>query len=173
MLINQTFLLLGFVLDLGYALVAEQEMNLSGIAYYLVKLGLLVSLYALSKKLKNVDKKRIYIYSSVLEIYIALLLIRMFFVPFAERFFNYLNIMTIAILVDWMKVYFNRFRISLKLISVFTTILFVFVYYIMPFVKVSETYGVRYYKIYAPYSSIFTKQKDTDREKIVKKVGKL
>lgn len=173
MLINETFLLLGFVLDLGYALVADQEMNLSGLAYYFVKLGLLLSLYALNRQLKNVDKKRVYIYSSVLEVYISLLVIRMFFVPFAERFFNYLNILTIVILVDWMRVYFNRFRTNLKLISVFTTILFVFGYYIIPFVKVSETYGVRYYKIYAPYSSIITKQKDTEREKIVKMVGKI
>lgn len=173
MLINETFLLLGFVLDLGYALVADQEMNLSGLAYYFVKLGLLLSLYALNRQLKNVEKKRVHIHSSVLEVYISLLVIRMFFVPFAERFFNYLNILTIVILVDWMRVYFNRFRTNLKLISVFTTILFVFGYYIIPYVKVSETYGVRYYKIYAPYSSIITKQKDTEREKIVKMVGKI
>ena len=75
--------------------------------------------------------------------------------------------------MDWMTVYFKRFGKNLKLISVFTTILFVFGYYMIPFVKVSETYGVRYYKIYAPYSSIMTKQKDADREKIVKTVGKL
>ena len=37
-----------------------------------------------------------HIYSTILEIYIALFLIRMFFVPFAERFFNYLNILTIG-----------------------------------------------------------------------------
>jgi len=173
MLINETFLLLGFVLDLGYALVADQEMNLSGLAYYFVKLVLLLSLYALNRQLKNVNKKRMHIYSTILEIYIALFLIRMFFVPFAERFFNYLNILTIAVLVDWMTVYFKRFGKNLKLISVFTTILFVFGYYMIPFVKVSETYGVRYYKIYAPYSSIIMKQKDADREKIVKMVGKL
>jgi len=173
MLINEAFLLLGFALDLGFGLIADQEMNLSGLAYYFVKLVLLLSLYVFIKQLKDADIKRIYLYSTVLEIYIALLLIRMFFVPFAERFFNYLNILTIVVLVDWMRVYFNRFRKNLRLISVFMTVLFIFGYYVIPFVKMSEVYGVRYYKIYAPYSSVITKQKDLDREKIVRMVGKL
>ena len=55
MLINETFLLLGFVLDLGYALVADQEMNSSGLAYYFVKLVLLLSLYALNRQLKKCE----------------------------------------------------------------------------------------------------------------------
>ena len=115
--------------------------------------------------------KRIVLSLSYLYIYIVL--IRIFAIPYIERLLNYvimiIHLIHISIAFDLARIYFkNSSRFIIIMFFIFSS----FFFYIAPFLKIHPLYGVRYYKIYYPYYSIFSEKKDEDRETIIYKTGK-
>jgi hypothetical protein len=94
-------------------------------------------------------------------------------VPYAERLLNYFIIFVQLLLLnfsyDFAKRYFKKNSIF---IGVLLPIFIHFFFYISTFLKISPYYGVRYYKIYYPYYSVFSEGIDKDRERIIYLTGK-
>ena len=143
---------IGFLVDFGFANEVAPKMTALGLSYYLMKLlAICIVFFNLKKVFKEIKKKTVIeFYYFVCIIYIVLIVIRITAIPFIERFFNYINLFFVLILVEWLYHYFNNFDVKLRRFATVTTILMVLFYYLIPFFQISPTYVVRYYKIYAP-----------------------
>ncbi|MGC4231875.1 MAG: EpsG family protein [Niabella sp.] len=88
-----------------------------------------------------------------------------------ERFMNYLILMYIMCFVDYIYVTFHSARLKMaKLFMMYGTFLhlfFILDYKLIP-TKTNEEY--HYYSVYFPYSSIFSKEKNEDREKYIEQL---
>lgn len=173
--LNDFLNIAGVIIDFDYAKEAETKLNVSGYIYFLFEICLLFIVYTSSKIVfkNNFDLQKIQFFRFVILFYIYILIIRIAGIPFIARFFNYVNLYFIYILVEWLFAYFVKFQLKLRVLNYAFTISVIFTFYIIPFLKISKVSGVRYYKIYTPYYSIFSKKIDDDREKIIKDVGKL
>jgi hypothetical protein len=153
----------------------SSEISISGYIFNFMRvipLLFIILYYSGKRKMSSLlIPKRIVLIFSYIFIYIVML--RVFAIPFLERLLNYvifiIHLIHISISLDIARVYFTKSsRFIVILIFIFSS----FFFYIAPFLTIHPLYGVRYYKIYYPYYSIFSEETDKDRELIIYKTGK-
>ena len=154
-----------------------EELSLTPLGYFfnfmrIIPLFLITLFYKKNKELSFVflPKRYILIFSYL---FIYIVIIRIFAVPFAERLLNYFIIFVQLLLLNFSYDFAKRyFKNNSRFIGVLLPIFIHFFFYISTFLKISPYYGVRYYKIYYPYYSVFSEGIDKDREKIIYLAGK-
>ena len=174
--INQLISLFSESNDLSaYAEFEGAEMSLAGLLYNflrIIPLFCLIIFYSTNKQMYSllISKRYVLTFSYF---YIYIVLIRIFSIPFIERVLNYfiffLHLILVSFSFDYAKLYFKRNS------QFFIILLFVFshfFFYLSPFLKVNPLYGVKNYKIYYPYYSVFSEKTDKERELIMFKEGK-
>lgn len=178
MLIAQMFLANSVLSELGLNYYAEQfigDINYSGYIYMILKIVPVCLILIIYRNRKYVPcvLLNIRVLYGLSIIYVFIILIRMTSIPFIERFSNYfvivIHILIIGALYDFISKYRNtfvRFSILITIVSIG------FIYYFLPYVAISNEFGVPLYKRYYPYYSVFSKKTDKDRETIIYQEGR-
>lgn len=158
----------------AYEMVELNKMTLLGYVYIVFRIlpELFVLYYYRKKEIPflKVDKK---ILMNFAIIYISIVVIRAAAIPFIERFSNYFILPVVALVTPvvfdflYRKVFRNFQFFALSSISIIVA-----VFYIWPLLKIDTFLTVPFYKRYYPYDSIFTKEKDVDREFIIRREAK-
>ncbi len=102
-------------------------------------------------------------------LYIFIIIIRIFLIPFFDRLSNYFILFVILLVVvamfDLVKKYIHQsFQFLVIVLCCFTSGLF----YILPMMKVDPIFDAPTYKRYYPYGSVIFNDTDPDREYIIR-----
>ena len=157
-----------------YELVEVDKMKITGYIYALLRI-LPIIIILLSYRNKSLpyvklDKK---IMVNLLLMYIIIVVIRTFSIPFLERFANYFIMYAIVAIVGWSYDLISKFTHKIFHFQAIVVVAFVsFLFYNLPLLKVDPIFNATLYKRYYPYYSIFSELRDPDREWIIRKEAK-
>lgn len=161
----------GFLTDLGLSMYDIQaELTEFGLAYQLLRIIpiVVVLIWFRGREISSlqIDKRIMF---SICWLYVVAVLVRIYTLPFADRITNYFIFFVIGVLVSGVSEIYDRkpfFRLRKSMML--STSVVSFLFYIAP-MTLPDPFrgGVPGYRMYYPYSSIFSKETDPDREYMI------
>lgn len=150
------------------------KINITGYLYSFVRILVVIMGIYMYKSKKNtilhLDKKLL---NQLGFIYIFIVIIRVFSIPFMERFTNYFICFVILLTIQLFYNFMKYFCIPKTRFVFFNFIvLFLLFWNIYPLLKYDDFLKSYFYKRYFPYYSVFSGKVDPDREFMIKREAK-
>lgn len=154
-----------------YSIMKLGTMTLSGYLFMISRIVIVYLALVFFGKIKAIPYARLdmRILQNLSILYIVLIIVRSISIPYLERIINYFSVIIIVYLVSYMYNVIKRKgmkqfqKASFLLIGLL--VIFLNVY---PMMKFIPEWNAPYYKRYYPYDSVFEKNKDPDREYIIR-----
>jgi hypothetical protein len=159
----------------SYNEVITNKISISGFIYMFLRILPILFCIIKFRKLDEINSLLISkkLILNLAEIYVLLIIIRVFYIPFLERVINYFIFFVIILMTSFLyHLIHDKIKKSHQVVSFFTICIIVFSFNILPMFKFVEEWNSPYYKRYFPYSSIFSKTYDKEREFIIIIEGK-
>lgn len=161
--------LFGSTAVLNYSEAVLGSISISGYIYMLIRI--LIVLYAILKFRKSKEFPFLKLDKNILinigVIYIMLVIIRTFSIPFLERILNYFSIIVILIGTSMFFYYIKRKAVNKMKFNTYVLVIGLSVFFnIYPMLKFIPDWNAPFYRRYFPYNSIFEKEYNLERENI-------